>query len=312
MIATPVLVTGSSGAIGTALCKTLLSDGYEIVGVDTSHNRWSDKIDDRTIISDIQENPVMDALPEDIGTVVHLAANSRVQPIIENPALANENLNTTFSILEYARTINANVVFASSREVYGDSDIVLHNEVQTDINDAHNPYAASKVGGEALAKSYEQCYDIDTTILRLSNVYGRYDTYSRVVPLFITKAVRGHNITVYGSNKILDFVYIDDVIDALMRTIRGLDEVAGSTFNIGSGQGTSLIELANCIADTVKADISVNIEEKKQGEMSQFVADISKAQHVLDYEPEYNLRSGIDATVDWYQSRSELFDCISN
>lgn len=312
-MATPsVLVTGSSGTVGTALCERLLDDGHEVVGVDTRRNEWSETIDDRTVIGDLRDDSVVDALPDAVNVVIHLAANARVQPLIDDPALARDNFVTTYTALEYARAVGANLVFASSREVYGDGDAVVYDESETSIGDAHNPYAASKVGGEAMVRSYERCYGTDATVLRFSNVYGRYDVSNRVVPLFIAKAEKGEPLTVYGDNKVLDFVYIDDAVDALVRVVKGTGKAKGSTFNVGAGRGTSLVELADHIVDATGADISLNVEASRTGEVSRFVADIDDARRVLGYEPAFDLETGIKATVDWYRSNSELFDEIMN
>lgn len=312
MATSSVLVTGSSGTIGTALCERLLNDGHEVVGVDSRRNQWSEAVEDHTVCADLRDESAVEALPDAVDVVIHLAANARVQPLIDDPALAMENFDTTFTTLEYARSVGANVVFASSREVYGDGDAVVYGESDTSVGDAHNPYAASKVGGEALVRSYEQCYGVDATILRFSNVYGRYDISNRVVPLFVAKAVREEPLTIYGDDKVLDFVYIEDAVDALIRVIEASGKAKGSTFNVGSERGSSLVELATHVVDATDADVSVDIESNRTGEVSRFVADGDAARRVLGYEPAFDLQAGVKETVNWYRSRPELFDEILN
>lgn len=305
-----VLITGSSGTIGTALAGTLLERGYDVFGVDIKPNQWDDTVNERTTVLDISSQGIDSSLPETVDLVVHLAANARVHQLVKNPARAKENFETTYNILEYARDAGADLIFSSSREVYGNNDKVIYNETDTYIDECESPYTASKIGGEALVKSYDNCYDIKTSIVRFSNVYGRYDASDRVIPLFIAQASREKDLIVYGNNKVLDFTYINDCVDGVVRMIEQFNKVSGTTFNIASGRGISLFQLAETIVNKVGANVSINVEENRTGEVSRYVADVSKAQKILKYDPEYTIAEGIDSTVDWYVKRPELFDTI--
>jgi len=127
------------------------------------------------------------------------------------------------------------------------SSSITREDTYTDA--CESPYTASKIGGEAMVKAYQKCYSIDTSLLRFSNVYGRYDRSNRVVPLFIAQAARGQDLTVYGADKVLDFTYIDDCVAGLMEVIDSFEKVQGTTLNIASGEGTSLLELARFVVD---------------------------------------------------------------
>jgi UDP-glucose 4-epimerase len=304
------LVTGSSGTVGTALCDALLNRGHDVTGVDVRPNRWSGAVDDRTIRCDLTTADALDPLPESVDLVVHLAANARVHKLVQNPDLARENFDTTYNILEYARSADADLLFSSSREVYGNNGQVIYDETDTYVDECESPYTASKIGGEALVKSYDNCYGMDTSIVRFSNVYGRYDHSDRVIPLFIAQASRGEDLTVYGEGKVLDFTYLDDCITGVLCVLDQFNKATGTTFNIASGRGTSLLELAETIVERVNADVTVSVEPNRTGEVGRYVADISKAEKILGYEPEYTLQEGIDATMDWYRKRDELFDSI--
>lgn len=305
-----VLITGSSGTVGTALAASLLEKGYDVTGVDSMPNKWLDAVDERTIELDLTDQDALDELPETIDLVIHLAANARVHKLVQNPELAQENFDTTFNILEYATDIGADLVFSSSREVYGNNEQVIFDETDTYVDECESPYTASKIGGEALVKSYDNCYDIETSIVRFSNVYGKYDASDRVIPLFLAQASRGEDLTVYGDSKVLDFTYIDDCIAGVERVIEQFHKTSGTTFNIASGRGTSLVELAQTIVDRLGADVSITVEPNRTGEVGRYVADISKAQKMLGYEPENQIEEGINATVDWYLDRQDLFENI--
>jgi len=305
-----VLVTGSSGMIGTALSEELLASEYHASFVDKRPNRWSDEINAETQIVDLTDDDAVESLPESTDLVVHLAANARVRTLIEDPDLAKENFESTYNTVEYARRVDADVLFASSREVYGNRKKTVFDETETNVDVSENPYTASKISGEALVKSYENCYGIDTSIVRFSNVYGAYDASNRVIPLFIAQINSGENLAVYGDGKVLDFIHIDDCVSGIQNVISRFHKASGETFNIATGRGTSIVELAELIVDRMDADVSIQTEPNRTGEVSRFVADISKARRILGYEPEYDIATGMDRTIEWYRSRPELFEEI--
>jgi nucleoside-diphosphate-sugar epimerase len=135
----------------------------------------------------------------------------------------------------------------------------VYGELDPNVDDANNPSAASKVGGEALVRSQQLCYGIDATVLRLSNVYCRLDISNRFVPLFVPKAVGGEPLTVFDDHKILDFNYIEHNIGALVRVIEASRKDTGLMFNVGAKQGRSLFELAIHIADATDALVPVDV-----------------------------------------------------
>lgn len=312
MCVSRVLVTGSSGTIGTALCEALLDEGYDVTGVDIRSNQWSDRVDRNSVQIDLGDESTLKELPDSADLVVHLAANARVHKLVEDPTQARENFDTTFNVLEYAREIGADFLFSSSREVYGNNGKIIYDETDTYVDECESPYTASKIGGEALVKSYDVCYEMETSIVRFSNVYGKYDASDRVVPLFIAKSIRGENLTVFGDDKILDFTHIDDCVDGVMRVVNNFSKASGTTFNIASGRGTSLVELAEILVEITDSDVDIQVESNRTGEVARYVADISKAEQLLGYDPEYSTVDGLTATVDWYTKRTELFDRIIN
>lgn len=303
-----VLVTGSSGMIGTALVERLLDEGIDVRGIDRCPNRWSDAVEAVTNRVDLLDPDAYDRFPTDADTIVHLAANSRVRDLVQEPTGATENLQILSTALEYARRNDSDLLFTSSREVYGDQGQTVYVESDAGVRDAENPYGASKAGGEALVASYGECYDLRTCTLRLSNVYGRYDGYNRVIPMFIALADRGKDLTVYGGDKLLDFLYLDDCVDALMCAMERIDALQGEVVNVGSGRGHSLLHLAELIVDRTNADVAVTVDSNRPGEVDRFVADAGLAQRLMGFEPSYSLPEGLDETVAWYRSRSDLLD----
>ncbi len=279
---------------------------HRVYPVDQIPNRWDDYINKKTINLDLTKKESLKQLPKDIDLIVHFAANARVHALVQRPLGAKENIDMTFNILEHARKTGSDIIFGSSREVYGNKGKTIYSEDDTLVDDCESPYTASKVSGESLVKSYENCYDMSSVILRFSNVYGRYDASDRVIPLFIARALNGRDLTVYGEDKILDFTYLDDCVSGVMSVVNNLEKIRGSTFNIASGSGTSLVELAESVVEIVDSDSNIHIEPSRTGEVTRFVADISKAEKLLDYSPSYTFSEGLESSVDWYTAHEDV------
>lgn len=300
-----VLITGSSGQIGTNLGLALMDAGRIVHGVDCRENTWTERI--ATMVYDLRR-----PLPIEHGAfdaVVHLAAHAKVHELVQNPARALENITMTFNVLEYCRAHGLPLIYASSREVYGDVRRFLTEESQADFNLTESPYSASKLAGEALVYSYARCYGLRYLVFRFSNVYGRYDTdlerMERVIPLFIRRISQGQPITVYGEKKTLDFTYVDDCVRGI---VAGVDLVAGGaavneTVNLAYGRGNSLARVAWLIGEALGVRPQMTIEPARVGEVTHYVANIGKARALLGYEPQVPVEEGIKQAVDWALSQ---------
>lgn len=298
-----VLVTGASGFIGSNLCKRLVQEGYNVNGIDVDPPKFDlpDSVEIQTL--DLTEQPNM---PE-ADVIIHLAARSQVQPIVENPDLAIENICSTKYVLDEANRMDAFVINASSRDVYGNMLHPSENEVSPD---SPNGYAASKLGSEAMANAYRNTYDVPVTSLRLSNVFGPMDTNQRVIPIFIALAEAGEELTVFGRNKLLDFVYIRDVCDAILAAIRQPDIADGEAINIGSGVGTELTKVADEISKAIDSCPGYSVSNDRTGDVSRYVSDISKARDLLNYEPSFSFEEGLSETISWYRNHPEQLEFI--
>ncbi len=310
-----VLITGSSGQIGTNLALRLLEEGRSVYGIDIRPNTWTDRID--TLLQDLSvhytsfaEGIGHAAYPPNIDAVVHLAAHAKVHQLVEQPDRALENVTMTFNVLEYCRNHNLPIIFSSSREVYGDIHRYITDESHADFAFTESPYSASKISGEAFIYSYAQCYNLPYLIFRFSNVYGRFDNdierMERVIPLFVSRISEGKAITVFGKDKKLDFTYVDDCIDGIMRGIKLLVGGAGlnETINLACGEGHSLVTMAEHIGKTLGVEPDITVEPSRVGEVTHYVADISKARSLLGYDPSTPLKEGIRKAVEWSQSFS--------
>lgn len=305
-----ILITGSSGQIGTNLGLYLIERGHQVFGVDVRPNPWTDTIP--TLLQDLS-SPFTDfrgglghvPYPPNLDMVVHFAAHAKVHELVEQPARALENIVMTFNVLEFCRHNGLPIIFSSSREVYGDIQRYITEESYADFAYTESPYSASKISGEALIYSYAQCYGLRYLVFRFSNVYGRYDVdierMERVIPLFMRKIARGEPITVYGENKVLDFTYVDDCVAGVYKGIELLagGRQANHTINLAYGQGNSLVTLAEYIGEELGVTPQITVEPSRLGEVTHYVANIGKARALLDYSPSTPLREGISKAVRW-------------
>jgi UDP-glucose 4-epimerase len=297
-----VLVTGSSGTIGTRLCERLLdSPEYEVVGVDWLPNKWSAAVQEITVLTDLRDPEAIARLPTDFDVVIHLAANARVYDLVLEPGKARDNILTVYNILEFCRQNGIpRFEFASSREVYGNSGRVTHDEGHVEVDLCESPYSASKLAGEALVRSYQQCYGLEFIIFRFSNVYGMYDDSDRVVPIFIRLTKAGEDLTVFGKDKLLDFTYIDDAVDGIVLSLEHFDQARNEAINLACGEGTTIEKVALEIRERLGAGNRIEMGEVRTGEVVQYIADIGKARKILRYDPKVPFAQGIELAVQWY------------
>ena len=308
-----VLVTGSSGQIGTNLALRLLADGHSVFGVDKRPNSWTREFE--TLLQDLAGHyaPFRGGMngvewPE-VDLVVHLAAHAKVHQLVRQPQRALENTMMTFNVLEYCRALELPLVFSSTREVYGDVHrFDGYGEATADFAYTESPYSASKIASEAFIYSYAKCYGLRYLVFRFSNVYGRFDNdlqrMERVIPLFIHQLGRGEPITVYGGDeKVLDFTYVDDCIDGIARGVErlGAGRVDNETVNLAYGQGNTLVRAAELIASELGVTPQITKDRSLVGEVTRYVADIRMARELLGWEPAMPLDRGIPRAVEWFR-----------
>ncbi len=306
-----VLVTGSSGQIGTNLALRLQRDGQDVIGVDVRENSWTGAVptvwaDLRTAADNIGFGGV--AIP-DVDAVVHLAAHAKVHQLVRQPHRALENAVMTFNVLELCRRRRLPLIFSSSREVYGDVHrFDEYPEATADFVYTESTYSASKIAGEAFVYSYARCYGLPYLVFRFSNVYGRYDNdlqrMVRVIPLFTHSLLRGEPITVFGGDtKTLDFTYVDDCVDGVVSGLQALldGKVVNETVNLAFGQGNTLVRVAELIAAELDVQPEISVAPSLVGEVTRYVADVTKARELLAWEPAVPLDEGIARAVSWFR-----------
>ncbi len=305
-----ILVTGSSGQVGTNLCLALIARGGDVLGLDRRPNTWTDKIPMLQCNLE-QAMPTSAELAEaQVGfnqpdLVVHLAANAKVHELVKNPTRAHENTTICFHVLEFCRLKQIPIIFSSSREVYGRPQPPKVTEDMTNVYHVLSPYAAYKLADEMLIYSYAHCYGLKYLIFRLSNVYGRYDNdlarMTRVIHIFIDQMLKEEPITIFDPTKTMDFTYIDDCINCFLLGIEKLmgGEVYNETINMSSESPTTLGQIAEAIAEHLQLQPEIINESIRPGEINFYIANLEKAKTLLGYNPQMPFEEGIKRAIDW-------------
>jgi UDP-glucose 4-epimerase len=299
-----LIVTGSSGTVGTALCDRLLTDGRDVFCTDLNPNGFNAEVDRHTVRVDLtSRHEIGERFPESAEAIVHLAAYARVPHSLRDPSQARDNFEMTFNLLEYAREAGIKkILFSSSKDVYGNAR-ERYAEEHVVLEACESPYAASKLGGEALFFSYSRCFGIDFVVARLSNVYGRYDPEDRMLPIFIRRTEANEDLTVNGADKLLDFVFIDDVVAGLLLCLEKFDTARNQVFNIASGEGTPLLRIAELVREYLGGTNAIHVENSKPGDVIRSISDVSKARRVLGFDPSTTIDEGVRLAVDEYRRK---------
>lgn len=307
------LVTGGAGFIGSNLCEAILNLGYQVrclddlsTGKQENINLFAGNEKYEFIKGDIKDLDTCMKACEGVDYVLHQAAWGSVPRSIEMPLFyCANNINGTLNMLEASRQNRVKkFVYASSSSVYGDEPVLPKKEGRE--GNLLSPYAVSKRADEEWAKQYTRHYDLDTYGMRYFNVFGRRQdpngAYAAVIPKFIKQLMKGERPTINGDGKqSRDFTYIENVIEANLKACLASHEAAGEAFNIAYGGREYLIDIYYGLCDALGVKIEPNFGPDRAGDIKHSNADISKAQSMLGYDPDWSFERGIKAAIEWYR-----------
>jgi UDP-glucose 4-epimerase len=278
-----ILVTGGAGFIGSHLVDFLVSqDTAAVVVIDNlKRGRMSnlaqsmDRIE--FINGDIRDRELMRRASRGADLVFHLAAQSNVLGAVEDLDYSfSSNVAGTLEVLRAAKEAGVGrVVFTSSREVYGEVRSLPVSESAPVA--PKNAYGASKAAAEMYCRIFSN-ERLVVPIVRLANVYGPRD-FDRVIPIFLHQALQNRPLTIYGGKQIVDFIWIDTVIQALIRAAEP-GEWPGPV-NVGSGRGTTILDLAERIVSAVGSSSELRVEPQRDVEVSKFIASTEQMRQRL-------------------------------
>jgi nucleoside-diphosphate-sugar epimerase len=307
-----VLVTGAAGFIGSHLCRRLVADGHDVVGFDDLSDGTAanlrDTPDVRLVEADLRDEEAVRKASAGCDVILHHAAMKSVPRSIRLPeAFTDVNVRGTLNVLLAARDEGAAVVFASSSSVYGDQEVFPVREEMEPR--PRSPYAATKLAGEALCRSWWHSYSVPVVSFRYFNVYGPgqdpESEYAAVIPRFTVACLTGETPVIHGDgDQARDFTYIDDVVEANVLVALAPERAAGRVLNVAGGRKpTSINRLLELIAAELGVEPKPSHDPPREGDIRLSEADVSLARELFGYEPVVGIEDGIRSTVAWFRDR---------
>jgi UDP-glucose 4-epimerase len=302
------LVTGGAGFIGSHLVEALAQAGRRVRVLDDFSTGSRENLNGihpapELIEGDVGDVAAVQRAVAGAGVVFHLAALASVTKSLEAPGETHHVCATgTLNVLDCARRAGVRrVVYAASSSAYG----IPAGDVQseTDAVMALSPYAAAKLAGELYAESFSTSFGLETVRLRFFNVFGprqRADSpYSGVIALFAAALAAGRTPVVHGDGlQSRDFVYVADVVRALMRAAE-VPGVAAKVFNIGTGRRTTVLDLITLLNRLLGKNVVPTHGPARPGDVRHSCADISRARRELGFEPTVPFEDGLARTLTW-------------
>jgi nucleoside-diphosphate-sugar epimerase len=309
---TKTIVTGAAGFIGSHIVDTLLNQGKQVIGIDEI-NDYYDPALKRKNIAHLQNNSGFElieaniqsldwqTLMEDVDVIYHQAAQAGVRASWGKGfrAYTERNINSTQIMLEAAKDAKnlRRLVFASTSSVYGDAETLPTHE---GICPAPvSPYGITKLAAERLCSLYHKNFGVPFVALRYFTVYGPRQRPDMAFHKFFKAVLANEAIPVYGDGEqTRDFTFVSDAVAANLAAAT-VPEAVGQIFNIGGGSRVVLSEVLNMMEEIAGKPIKRNHIEKAMGDARHTGADITKAQKILGWQPQVNLRSGLTQEWNW-------------
>ncbi len=297
------LITGAAGFLGSSLANHLAREGHQVRGLDdlSAGDPQALSPDVHFTRGDVGDRPKLWTLLQDVDVVYHLAARVSVPESVLYPRDYNTvNVGGTVALMEAMRDVGVRrVVLASSGAVYGEIDEQPLREAF--IPNPRSPYAVSKLAAEFYVRTIGKLWGIETVSLRIFNAYGPGQhlppSHPPVVPYFLRQALRGGTLVVHGDgNQTRDYVYVDDVISAMVAAATAPD-VDGLVINVGSGTETSVRELVQAVLEVAGTRPQIIYNSQSSGGVSRMCADLTLARAKLSYRPSIRLEDGLRLTV---------------
>ena len=312
-----VLVAGGAGFIGSHLCRQLLTQEYKVICVDNlvtgSKDNLKNLLEDKNFT--FLEKDITHPLGQDINAdyIFHLA--SPASPNKKSPrSYINHPLETllanslgTYNLLELAKKTSAKFLYVSSSEVYGDPAVSPQKEDyfgNVNPNGVRSVYDEGKRFGEAITMNYVREYGLNARIIRIFNTYGpmMQPDDGRVVSNFITQAISGQPLTVYGSGQqTRSFCFVDDMVDGLILAMFS-DKTKGEVLNLGNPDERKILEFASLIKKLTGSASEIVFEDLPTDDPKERKPDIAKAKELIGWQPKVSIEQGLEKTVQYFKS----------
>ena len=323
-----LLVTGAAGFIGMHVAKTLLGQGHAVIGVDNLNPYYSvalkrDRLsrlagdDFQFTEADVSDRSALFNIVEhhrDITHIIHLAAQAGVRHSLTDPyAYVTSNVMGQVVMLEAARLLPSleRFVYASTSSVYGASKQIPFSVAQN-TDKPVSIYAATKRGGEMIARVYAETFGLRCVGLRFFTVYGPWGRPDMATYMFTKAILAGEPISVFNNGDMRrDFTYVDDIVagicaSAFTSTTEDEDGVPHRVYNLGNHRAERLLDFIEVIENTLGLKATLRMEPMQDGDIKETFADISESQAELGFQPTTSIQEGIPKFVEWYKSYHEV------
>ena len=311
------LVTGAAGFIGARTAEMLIKDGHTVIGIDNMNDAYDPRMKEYRLARlqsmpgfkfyplDISKKSVIDPFKDEkFDGVINLAARAGVRYSVEDPwVFVESNVLGTLNMLEICRqTGTRKFVVASTSSIYG-AEPPYPTPESASSSEPLQPYAASKKGAEAMCHAYHHLYDIDISVVRYFTVYGPAGRPDLALFRFVQWISEGLPVRVNGDGEqSRGFTYIDDIARG---TILALKPVGYEVINLGGHEVITINDLIKLIEEVIGKKANVQYGPPNPADMFTNWADVGKAGELLGWEPQYNMRAGVEKLVEWYNAERE-------
>jgi nucleoside-diphosphate-sugar epimerase len=310
-----IIVTGGAGFIGSHITEKLIELHHQVIVIDNLSTGNIKNISHlsqlKFIQADINDSQVLEQLLPDADYIFHLAALGSVTRSIENPLSTHLANSTGFlNILHHSvKHRIKGIIYASSSSVYGDDQHLP--KVENKTGNPLSPYAVSKITNELYARVFYKLHGLPVIGLRYFNVFGPRQNpdgpYAAAIPLFIQKMLKKEPVLIHGTGEQKrDFTYVENVVEAnilaLLAIINKKQAAFGEVFNVGCQQSISINQIFYTLSKKLNYSQKPIYTEPRKGDIFQTLADIEKAQKLLNYQPKIFFEEGLDKTIRYYQS----------
>jgi len=312
-----ILITGSSGFIGSHLVEHLVKKGYRIVAFDrynsNNHYGWLEKSKYKKkiefILGDIRDYDSVSKAMKGCQSVMHLAALIGIPYSYVSPtAYVKTNIEGTLNILESAKILKLKqVIVTSTSEVYGTA--IKKKLTEKDELKAQSPYAASKIAADQLSLSYYRSFGLPVKIIRPFNTYGPRQSARAVIPTIVTQALLKNTIKIGNLNATRDFLYVEDLCSAYEKILKS-NKLFGEVINVGVDNEISIKELIVKISKILKTKLIPIVEKKRvrphKSEVFRLKCDNKKIKNMTGWKPKYKIDEGLIKLIKWLKEDDNL------
>ena len=317
-----ILVTGTAGFIGFHLCKRLLEDKHQILGIDNINNYYDVKLKKNRLkillgkknfkfkkidISDTNFVKKIYPIAKNFRIIIHLAAQAGVRYSITHPyKYIESNVKAQISILELAKKIKSfeHLIYASSSSVYG-SNKKTPFSIDDRVDNPISLYGASKRSGELITKSYSKMFNINCTGLRFFSVYGPWGRPDMAAYIFTKNIFQNKTLDLFNFGRMeRDFTFIDDIINGItpLIKIKKRKDNIHKIYNLGNNKPQKLLKMISLLEMLCQRKAKINKKRMQPGDVRHTYANIKESKKDLRFKPKTNLKEGLEKFVAWYKN----------